>query len=210
MAFVSPKVRPEPQHPLLRQAMASTPPAAIAAPQPAQMRTPKTSDPTPWVRFSGQPPDRGQGEAPIDDGLGLLTFRVQALLQGSPPDWSAVETAARTQLEQFGVNARAQAVDVLGAAAKAVPTAVREANRFFQDNIEAAGWGEVRVLETTVGARLDEVFVVHARTFAGDGYLEVYDDQGAPLLSGTTERSRVDAWDESFGEVRELAGLLAG
>jgi len=196
-------------HPLLQQAMADTAPAAIAAPRTAAASADQR-DPARWVRFSGEAPLGELGEAPADSGLGLLTFRVQELLAEPPAAWSAIEAAARTQLETFGVNTRARTVDLQGETQQKLPEAVRDSTTFFQDNIESSGWGEVRVLETTVGAQLDEVFVVHARTFAGDGYLEVYDTQGAPLLSGTTERSRVDAWDESFGEVRDVANLLAG
>lgn len=198
-------------HPLLQRAMADTPPAAIAAPKQVSASSAAQSEPTGWKRFSGDAPLGALGEVPTNNGLGLLTFRVQELMVGPPAtEWSAIEAAARTQLETFGVNTRAQIVDLQGAAHRELPEAVRDATAFFQENIEASGWGEVRVLETTVGAQLDDVLVVHARTFAGDGYLEVYDRDGAPLLSGTTERSRVDGWDETFGEAREVASLLAG
>lgn len=189
-----------------------------AAQQPASSRlekapaiaTPERSD---WSRYAdlspAELPAPGQvAESRAEAGLGLLSFRVQEVLQSKTPAFDSVEAAARQQIERFGLHTRTQAVDVQ-AADKKLPAAVQDAATFFAAQVEEPGWGEVRVLEATVGAHLDEVLLVHAKTHAGFGYLEVYDKAGAPLMSGTTERARVDGWDESFGKVRDVAQMLA-
>lgn len=92
---------------------------------------------------------------------------------------------------------------------RALPARLVESWRFYAGIVAAGGWGEVHVLDMNVSLEHGDVYLVHAVTFAGDGYLEIYDENGAPLASGLSERGELAAWDERFGEVREIARTLS-
>jgi hypothetical protein len=143
-------------------------------------------------------------------GLDLLAFRVMETLEEDGDDHADLLDATRKSLERYPFDLQVGRYDMSKPdVVAALPAAVVDAWVFFDDRVSKPGWGVVQVWDAAVGADNVDVHVVHAFTAAGDGYVEVYDTEGSPLLSGTTDWDQLDEWDEKFGDSREAASYLA-
>lgn len=142
-------------------------------------------------------------------GLSLLTFRAFEMLARSEPLPDDVTLAAQRVLAEMPLELAAGRFDMFEPEVRReLPARVVEAWRFYAGVVEARGWGQVHVLDVALSDSHESVYLVHAVTHAGDGYLEVYDGEGAPLTSGKSEAGRIESWDEGFSDVRGLARTL--
>jgi hypothetical protein len=80
-----------------------------------------------------------------------------------------------------------------------LPASVRESYAYFYTNVEEQDWGSARIYEHELGG--EKVYAVTVTTDGDDGYIEAFDAQGEPLLSGTTGYGAT-GWDDDFGAVR--------
>lgn len=142
-------------------------------------------------------------------GLSLLTFRACEELARDEPLPDDIALAAQIVLEDMPLELAANRFDMFEPVVRrTLPARVVEAWRFYAGSVEACGFGVVKVLDVGLSDGHESVYLVHAVTHAGDGYLEVYDQDGAPLASGLSEEGQLSSWDERFAEVRELARTL--
>lgn len=152
-------------------------------------------------------------EAPArseERGLSLLTFRAWALLSGADPLPDDPTLAARAALDDMPL-------DLLGGryamfepeVRRSLPATVIESWRFYTGTVEARGLGCVHVVDIALSAAHGAVYLVRTTTEEGEGYLEVYAADGAPLASGRLGGGRLTSWDERFGAVRDEARRLA-
>lgn len=143
-------------------------------------------------------------------GLSLLTFRARQELARGAPLPRDVGMAARGVLEEMPFEHAAGRFDMFEPETRRLlPPRVVEAWRFYAGVVEAHGFGDVRVLDVSLSAAHDDIYLVHAVTYAGEGYLEVYGASGEPLLSGLTEEGRLSSWDERFSGIRAVARSLS-
>lgn len=120
---------------------------------------------------------------------------------------SSVTAAAKTWAEGFNFGS-ASAVSRLDIARSKAPTTGPESlqrayalYRSWEDN----DLGSVRLLKTTANGQ--PVYALHTTTDGDDGYLELFNEKGALLASGTTgfdqAGKRNVSWDTTPGAVRE-------
>ncbi len=120
---------------------------------------------------------------------------------------TSVTTAAKTWAEGFNFGS-ASAVSRLDVARTKAPTTGPESvqrayalYRSWEDN----DLGSVRLLKTTANGQ--PVFALHTTTDGDDGYLELFNEKGALLASGTTGFDQTGrrnvSWDTTPGAVRE-------
>ncbi len=170
----------------------SPPNASRALPSSPSESSPSAREPTPETR-----------------GLSLLAHRALSLLRQREPLPEELTLAAERVLSDLPLELAVGRFDMFNPPVRrALPPRVVESWRFYAGVIEARGWGVVHVLDLALSEEHGDVLLVHAVTHAGEGYLEVYDDGGAPLTSGASEEGRVSSWDESFADVRSAARAL--
>lgn len=124
-----------------------------------------------------------------------------------PASTSSLTTAARGWAEAFNFNSptAVRRLEVARALAPTTgPASLQRAYALYR-SWEDNDLGSARMLKTTVAGQ--ELFALHTTTDGDDGFVELFNDKGALLASGTTgfgtNGQRQIRWDAAPGAVRE-------
>lgn len=136
-------------------------------------------------------------EGAEERGLTLLTHRAVSHASREAPLPEDLALAAREALEELPLDLlRGRYAMFEPAVRRALPASVVESWRFYTGTLEVLGLAEVHILDLALCEAHEDVYVVRVTADDGEGYLEVYGEDGEPLASGHVRNGQLSSWEE--------------